>query len=246
MQKMTEQNYALVSLYHPTGAKVSIPLSLAETITKGQASFLVESVDQLVAAGFTVNLPGLMDGENFEQIGFAVRREKVNDDGTVTPVMDVYPVNGNFRLIGMYLNSLENIKAFETATGLCVEKMLLWDGSTIERGKKPATDKYVTALKAPAKLVWKFNPKWEGDTDDKHPKRLFVRWEGLRPLNGNESAPEPVSMTVEEAGAVKTPGGAEIGTLSLDKLKTLSASTASNVTDQMREAAKIILSTKTA
>jgi hypothetical protein len=246
---------AVTELYHPTGAKVNIPISLGQVITTEQASTLVASVDALINAGFTVNLPGLMDGENFEQIGSLVRREKQNDDDTITPVIDVYPINGNFRILGLYLNTPDDVKTFEAAAGFPISALPVYDGNPIERGKNTKIDqKYIVTLKDPMKLVWKFNPKWEGDKDQKHPKRVFVRWDGVRPQNGDagdKNQPQPSSqapatkahleMTYDEACKTKTPKGANIGELSGDQLKTLSTSTAANVTDAMREAAKIVL-----
>ncbi|MEI7846354.1 MAG: hypothetical protein WCK35_11175 [Chloroflexota bacterium] len=235
---MTDQNYALTHLYHPTGTKVDVPLSLFDELTVAQATTLIRSVDALLMAGFTVNLPGLNDGEQYEQIGFAVRRSKENDDHTTTPVMDVYPVTGTYRILGLYLNTATEINAFEQATGLRIASMPEFDGSPIERGAKAATDKYVVALASPAKLVWKLNPKWEGENDKKHAKRMFVRWDGLRPVT--TGSPE-TTMTVEEAGAMLTPGGKMLATLSVIQLRTLSTTTAKNVTDELRQAAVIIL-----
>lgn len=231
------ENIALVSLYHPSGAKVSIPLSIDEMLTPAHGITLLNSVDNLIMAGFTVNLPGLEDGENFEQIGFVVRREKVNDDSTTTPVVDVYPVTGNFRTVGLYLNTQDDISAFEGATGVKVSEMPVYDGNPIERGKNPRADKNVVALKSPAKLVWKINPKWEGENDKKHSKRQFVRWEGVR------ASAEPVrqAMTIEQARTIKTAKGSELGSLSEKQLHQLIESTAGTITDEMRDAAKIIL-----
>ena len=237
---MTDQNYALTHLYHPTGTKVDVPLSLFDELTVAQASTLIRSVDALLMAGFTVNLPGLNDGEQYEQIGFAVRRSKENDDKTITPVMDVYPASGAYRILGLYLNTATEINAFESATGLRIASMPEFDGNPIERGAKAATDKYVVALASPAKLVWKSNPKWEGENDKKHPKRMFVRWDGLRPSAVPE-APEAHVMTVDEAGAMLTPAGKMFATLTITQLETVSTTTAPNVTDAMRQAAQIVL-----
>lgn len=236
---MTDNNFSLTTLYHPTGAKVSIPLNPEFPLTVEHAMNLITSVDTLLNAGFTVNLPGLLDGENFEQIGFAVRREKVNDDSTVTPIVDVYPVNGSFRVLGLYLNTQDDVKNFEAATGLHIEAMPLYDGSPIERGSNPRTDRYITPLKSPAKLVWKLNPKWEGENDKKHPKRVFSRWDGLRPMNGNgnETAKTDYSQ-------VKTPGGALMSTLDEAKLHQIAHTTATNVTQEMRDAAAFYLQLK--
>lgn len=229
---MTDQSYALTNLYHPTGAKVSIPLSLTEQLTTEHATRLLYAVDALIAAGFNVNLPGLEDGENYEQIGFAVRREKANDDGSATPIVDVYPVNGNFRILGIYLNASDDVTAFETATGLRIASMPLYDGAPIERGKNPRLDKNVVSLKSPAKLVWKLNPKWEGNDDKKHSKRVFVRWDGLRPA-------EQPAMTLEDARKITTAKGTEFGTLTLDQLNQVIA--LNDITENQCTAANLLI-----
>lgn len=180
---MTENNFALTTLYHPgTGAKVSIPLSLETELTTEIARSLILSVDNLIMAGFTVNLPGLEDGENFEQIGFVVRREKENGDSTATPLVDLYGTQDNYRKVGIYLNTDADVAQFEAATGLRLSNLPLYDGSPIERGKNAKQDRFVVSLKSPAKMVWMLNPKWEGESDKKHAKRMFVRWEGIPPV----------------------------------------------------------------
>ncbi len=218
---MTDNQQALTHLYHPAGCKVDIPLSLIEDLTIEHAARLVRSIDALLNAGFTVNLPGLLDGENYEQIGFAVRREKINDDNTTTPVLDVYPANGSFRVLGLYLNTADDVKNFEMATGLRIDSMPLYDGNPIERGSNPRTDRYVVPLAAPAKLVWKLNPKWEGENDKKHPKRIFSRWDGLRPVTDTTlTLGGPATRTQEAAqtstapdfSKTKTPGGPRVWT----------------------------------
>jgi len=176
------ENLALVSLYHPTGAKVSVPLAVGIEMTLENASLIMRSIDNLIDAGFTVNLPGLEDGEMFEQIAFVVHREKANDDGTVTPIVDLYSQAGTFRQLGMYLNSPDDVAAFEQACGVSLLKLPLYEGSApIERGKNSNLDKkYLTLLAAAPKVIYKLNPKWEGENDKKHSKRMFVRWESTR------------------------------------------------------------------
>ena len=243
---MTDQNYALTHLYHPTGTKVDVPLSLFDELTVTQATTLIRSVDALLLAGFTVNLPGLNDGEQYEQIGFAVRRSKENDDHTTTPIVDIYPVTGTYRILGLYLNTANELNAFESATGLRIAAMPEFDGTPIERGAKSSTDKYVISLASPAKVVWKLNPKWEGDNDKKHAKRVFVRWDGIRPtVKPAETQPEvqhevELSETIERAKLVLTPGGKKMSSLTLEQLHIVANSSASNVTEDMRNAASVL------
>ncbi len=57
-----------------------------------------------------------------ELITTVVRREHVDDKGVVTPVVDFYPTwkgdYGQFRFLGVYLNTGEDIAAFESQSGL--------------------------------------------------------------------------------------------------------------------------------
>ena len=169
-----------VKLFHPSSAQVTIPLRLDKPILVAEAQALMESVTNLLQAGFSVDAPGLEDGEHVEEIGFVVRRAKANADGTETPVVDLYPSRGNFRQLGKYLNNEADIQSFETACGVGLKSLPLYEGdNSIERSKNPKLDKYVVALKHPVKVVWKLNPKYEGGNDKRNSKRLFVRWDAF-------------------------------------------------------------------
>jgi len=194
-----------VKLFHPSNAQVTIPLSLDKPILVVEAQALMASVTSLLQAGFSVDVPGLEDGEHEEEMGFVVRRAKVNADETETPVVDLYPVNANFRRLAKYLNDEADVREFEAACGLSLASLPLHEGdNTIERGKNPKMEKYAVALKRPVKVVWKYNPRYEGENDKKNPKRLFVRWSG--PLESG-SQPANETMSLEEAGAVICPLG---------------------------------------
>ena len=194
-----------VKLFHPSSAQVTIPLFLDKPILVAEAQALMASVTSLLQAGFSVDAPGLEDGEHEEEMGFVVRRTKVNADETETPVVDLYPVNANFRRVAKYLNEEADVREFETACGLSLASLPLYEGdNTIERGKNPKMEKYVIALKRPVKVVWKYNPRYEGENDKKNPKRLFVRWSDL-PASGSQPANE--TMSLEAARAVICPLG---------------------------------------
>ena len=60
--------------------------------------------------------------------------------------------------------------------------------------------------------------------------------------NGNKQASQPAKpLTIEEALAVTSPGGHRMGELTPEQLEQLSTATHSKITDQMRQAAKIVL-----
>ena len=202
---------AWVKLFHPSSAQVTIPLSLDKPILVAEAQALMASVTSLLQAGFTVDVPGLEEGEHVEEIGFVVRRSKANADGTETPVVDIYPSRGNFRLLGKYLNNEADIQSFEAACGVSVNSLPLYEGdNSIERGKGLKMDKYVVALKHPVKTIWKLNPKYEGENDKKNSKRLFVRWADLPTVPEGNLVLSPVEkLGLDEAKAVLCPLGSK-------------------------------------
>jgi hypothetical protein len=200
-----------VKLFHPSSAQVTIPLFLDKPILVAEAQALMASVTDLLQAGFSVEMPGLEDGEHEEEMGFIVRRAKVNADETETPVVDLYPVNANFRRVAKYLNEEAHIREFEAACGLSLASLPLYEGdNTIERGKNPKMEKYVIPLKRPVKIVWKFNPRHEGDQDKKNPKRLFVRWgNGVASTDGNLVLSPVEKLSLEDAKTVPCPLGSK-------------------------------------
>jgi hypothetical protein len=172
-----------VKLFHPSSAQVTIPLLLEKPLLVTEAQALLASVSSLLQAGFSVEPPGLEEGEHEEEIGFVVKRSKLNADDTETPVIDLYPSRGNFRLLARYLNNDNDILEFEKICRVNLASLPLYEGDKcIERGKNPKLDKYVTSLMHPVKVIWKPNPRYEGQNDKKNAKRLFVRWADL-PLN---------------------------------------------------------------
>jgi hypothetical protein len=133
---------------------------------------------------------------------------KTNDDGSETPVIDLYPERANFRILVLYLNTEQDVRAFETACGVHLQDLPLYDGdNAIERGKGPKTDKYVTTPPQNAKAIFKANSKWEGDEDKKHTKRLFIRWHGVS-VNANGSVkPTDAGNQPAQPAAISSPLG---------------------------------------
>ena len=190
-------NNAWVKLFHASGAQVTVPLPL----DSAQIEAVVTSLDVLLNAGLTVCAPGTEPGESVEQIGFLVRRIKSNTDGTETPLIDLYGTRANFRLLGMYLNDDEQKESFERACGVRLNDLSLYEADApIERGKNTKLDKYVFALPHPVQIVYRANPRWEGEGDKRNPKRVFVRWmsngsrqaSSLSPLADARTVPCPV------------------------------------------------------
>ncbi len=158
-------------VYHPSGLQVTLPMPVDPAVAFVHVQTILET-------GWLVIAPSLEAGEQLEEIAYVVRKSKFNDDDTETPILDAYTERGNFRMVGIYLNTANDIEAFIQAAGVTLDKIPMYEADgTIERGKNPKTDRFVFKLPRPIKLVWKPNPRYEGPEDKKHSKRVFVRWD---------------------------------------------------------------------
>jgi hypothetical protein len=242
---MTDNTYALTHLYHPgAGAKIDIPLDLSSELTQAQALILIRSVDNLLSAGFTVNMPGLENGELVEEVAFVSRRTG-NDS---TPILAFYVAHPKMlkKFLHEYMDTPEQITAFENASGMKFGNLPIFDGDKdITKDQRNAA-KYIIPT-SPFKVVFGTTEKWkrwnEGDRQGQQPQK----YELLRYMSTNHGAqqpaptPIPPAMTYEQAQAVRTPGGAEFRTLDAEKLNLISVSRAPNITAEMKQAADIIL-----
>lgn len=178
-----EANTVAFSVFDRNGIRVTFSLPLSD----------MQDVHGLIAraleSGFSVNAPGLEDGEKYEEIAYLVRRAQIRDDGSEVPILDLYPEKLNYRFVSTYLDTADHVSAFEGATGLKLTDLATFEGTAkIERGKNPRHDqKYVVRLPRLTKIVFKDNPRFEeGGTK---PKRYFERWHAVTP---QASAPRPV------------------------------------------------------
>lgn len=178
-----------------SGRKVSFTLSSDDA--KELVNFALQFDAYLVKSGISVREPGLDEGEQSETFHFIVRRAKWNDDNTETPIIDLYIDHDKMRfsLLKVYLNTPDDVEAFQQATGLQLGALPLYDGqAAIERGKDTRIDgKYMIRLQRPVTVVWKLNPAYEDG--GKKAKRLFVRWDVPVSQNAGNSAQERQGAT---------------------------------------------------
>jgi len=195
---MTDENIVngWVKLYHPAGALITFPLSMTEPIDAEKAALVMLSVDNLITAGFSANVSGLEEGELMEELSAVARREG-NDN---TPIIDFYSANTRLskKILHAYLNTTEDIAAFESATGLKLDAITVYDGKiAIDRADRNAS-KYIKQLPRPLKVVYKISPRWEqwkqagGEGQEPH-KKLLVRYEVERKPTAEQPAAGPAA-----------------------------------------------------
>jgi hypothetical protein len=192
-----------VKLYHPCGVQVTLPIPSQNPITPEMAAGMLASVGSLVSAGWLPNLPNLEDGEQEHEIGAVLRCVQINDDESETPIIDLFPANERlkYKVLRVYLNTAEDVKAFEKTCGVNLADLPLYESNAgIKRGENARLDqKYIIPLKHPVKVVSKANPLWEGEEDKKHLKRLLTRW-GLPASHPLPALPEPQTETTSVVG----------------------------------------------
>jgi hypothetical protein len=257
---MTDENKnGWVKLFTPEGALVTIPIDPLLTISKQEGASLLTSVSNLIAAGFSVREPGLEEGEASLEAAFVARRTA----GDKTPIIDFFAphVRAEKKVIHVYLNTPEDVAAFEKATGLKVSAIPEWDGDLAITKAHAKAQKYIVKLPHPVRIVYEISQKWaewnalpQETRPKKEPmKKVLIRYEGnghnpaqngtggAQGAGNSETLATTPPMTFATACKVLTPGGKEIGQLSREHLETLRDSHASNVTDEMRQAASIVL-----
>lgn len=243
MEQQTNEPTFWFTGYLPNGFKCSFTMPVNMDTAFEQA---MAFTNMLMAKGFSQQEPGLVDGEQRETVGWVTRRSKVNDDGSETPLIDVYidKEKLTYKFLSVYLNTPEEVNAFENASGLKVDALPLWESAHLERGNSK-TDKYIIRVARPFTVISEANQYYNPDEPDikkRKPKRLFVRWEAANILaldtsnsNGirndekgsNSSAAQesvsdvPTTENAAEAAKSKlgTPAGQRIGGFVYDRIK---------------------------
>jgi len=154
-----------LNAYSPDGFKVTLT---ADVLTMKDA---LAFSDAAAKSGFTLTPVERRE----ELITTVVRREHVDDKGSVTPVIDMYPTwkgdYGQFRFTGVYLNTPDDIAQFEAHAGLRLTDIPLYDSEmplkrkTVRMNPVETKCKPFMALKRAAgekeidgtlQVVWKF------------------------------------------------------------------------------------------
>lgn len=195
----TTQVTGWIKLYHPSGAQVSLPVPLLSRLTTQQALDVLGSVSEYINVGFLVNAPDLENGELIEEVNAVARREAKDE----TPIIDFYSSNMKLlkKFMHVYLNTEQDVAAFEEASGLKLAALPVYDGALAIARDDNKARKYIVSLPRPIKLVWKLSPKWEewkaagGEANEPH-KRMLVRYETGLPAVKGEALPAPVSTAL--------------------------------------------------
>lgn len=194
-------------LYHPSGVKVKLPVPVI--MGRHQYEVAFHCIREALEAGFMVHEPGLEAGEEREDIGWVCRLDHEKDGETTATVL-LYSSNQamTWSFLRRYMNTKEDIQAFEAASGLKYDNLPPYPGNDHpQRGASAKTDKFIVKAPASFGLVWRHNPRYKDapagqDTRSltEKRKRDFVRW-----ASQTGEAPQAAPTAKQAAGKSQEP-----------------------------------------
>ena len=203
-------------LYHPAGVQVTLPVPLDAPISPEVAQMALTSISSLLGAGWLVNEPGLEDGEVKQEIGFVIRQS-----GNESPLMALYARHPKLvhRFLPLYLDTPEDVAAFEKASGLHVAELKRYTAKAAP--DKDTEDFAAFAVEVNFSVVVATTEAWKrwnaaGETKGEPKKREVVRYilpsgEIIIPGQAAPAAPKPTPADVKPVSLVrKYADGAEV------------------------------------
>lgn len=198
---MSERAFTAFRMFTEEGKELTVSLPLdcdgARAFDDADAQSIRAAIETMKRNGFTINAPGANEGEIVREVGYVCRRAKINDDGSETPLIDLYPDTDNpkvvYKTFSLYLNTDEDVAAFEAATGVRLESLPLYDSNTALKRDDRKSDKYVVALtRKPVRVALTHNPLYnpdETDVNKKKPQFRFARWLDTSPNAPSQREP---------------------------------------------------------
>lgn len=166
-------NTLWITGYAPTGHRINLTLAVNPDNLKSDIDRLMKLVCE---AGIQAREQGIEVGEDTVTVCAAIKREQLRD-GVTTPILDLYTERGNYReKPTVYLNTPEEIAAFEGLSGIRVKDMPTFEGDNSLERDNPKFSRFVRQFKQPVTYVRRANPAHQKDSTK--PQFKFVRWIG--------------------------------------------------------------------
>lgn len=187
------QAQASLSGYLPNGQRAFFTIPLGNLAPAAAYDFVLNFSQTLLSKGLLLTEPGLEAGELKETAGWVARGTQTNADGE-TPVIFLYADNQKMhhKLVRCYLNTPDDISAFETASGLRLLDLPLWEAKGEPERGAAKEDKYVIRCPHPFAFVYKKNPRYNPEEKDiklRKPQHLFIRFDIQMPAQSPASVP---------------------------------------------------------
>lgn len=190
----TQANTIWTKAYTPAGFQVGITIGFEA----GNLPLAVDIDRRLQEAGYLLTLPGLEAGETAEPILYVCRYDHVDKkSGELIPHIAFYSQEDHLtkRWLHIYLDTQEQIEAFETATGVKVATMPIWNADTHPERNNPKAKSCIVRLAKPIRVARETYTNKEGET--RHKFKRYVDSIGT---------PQPVTTGNTQAAPSETQG----------------------------------------
>jgi hypothetical protein len=177
------------------------------------ARAIFNSVDNLLAVGFTVNAPEAKEGEIIEEIGWVVARQGTNRAGHTIYVLSMY-VNNEALIhpkIKVYLDTPELENQFEHVSGLRLRSLPIYEGEGNISRASGVSSKYIIQAPRPFRVAFERNPLFNPDEPDiskRKPQFRFTRFvdapTGKASENDKATDNDSIESIAEAVGATVT------------------------------------------
>jgi len=168
----------IVTAYTPGGFRV--------TLAFPKHMSAVELDNWLLPNGYLDCAPGLEPGQQKEAITYVVRRDKHNDDGTKTPIIDFYIDKLKYKYAHLYLDNASDIAEFEAQSGLKLYSLKSYDGEVAMDREKAGQKFWQFAHKVARPFQMVRTPN--GHYDNNMPRYEYGYFAPATPSAQNDSA----------------------------------------------------------
>jgi len=134
---LTENSFASVKLFHPSGAIVTVPLPTdSSVISANVAQALVHSVNNLIDAGFVVTEADRANADEAD-ICAVVRGQVTNERGQTTDRIYMYSPRLKYKALTVYMNDSADAAKFEHYSGLRIADLPIIEGKAAPEQDDP-------------------------------------------------------------------------------------------------------------
>lgn len=210
---MSENSFASWRVYDPNGLQITMSVLLGceiDGFTDTTAMGVRRAIDAMLASGFSVNAPETVAGEELKVVFFVSRRAKLNEDGSETPIIDLFAEHPkmNYKMFSHYLNREDDIEAFEAVSGLRLLDIPLYDEEQAIRKDHKKASQYIVECPKHPRVVLAHNPRYNPEEEDikkRKPQFLFNRWVGYtvdnQPDGSAQDGGDPNATRSSESGS---------------------------------------------
>jgi hypothetical protein len=195
---MQGANTVHMQLYTPNGVRLNFVIGIQDGKLAETLPALADIENMIAEAGYLVTQPGLEPGEDAIEIGYVCRYIKFDEKNNreVSHVAFYATHDGLVnRWVHHYMDTPEDIAAFEDATGLVMDKIPAWGGEThpAKNSAKAIKDGAIVRLAKPIRIARETYTNKDGEPRHKLKRYVDSIGKPQTVTNGHTQAGQPGS-----------------------------------------------------